>query len=140
VLFVDEANASLSLMAEGMARTLGLSQFVFSSAGVDPKPVSDTVVRFMKEKGVDLSRVAPKAIHQIPDLDHYQVVVALSPVVRRAFPTQPRKLVYLEWNLEDPARPDLTAEQRWEACAIAYAQIDGQVRELVQAVLGTDEA
>jgi phosphate transport system protein len=139
VLFVDEANASLSLMAEAMARLLGLSHFVFSSAGVDPKPVADVVLRFMKEKGADLSRVAPRAIHQIPDLDHYQVVVALAPRVRRAFPTQPRKLVYLEWNIEDPARPGLTAEQAWETCKAAYAQLDGQVRELVQAVLGTEE-
>jgi protein-tyrosine-phosphatase len=138
VLFVDAANASLSLMAESMARTLHLPQFVFSSAGVDPKPVAEEVVRYMKGKGIDLTRTAPKAIHQIPDLDHYQVVVGLVPEVRRAFPKQPRKLVYLDWNIEDPARPGLTLEQRLAACDEAWGLIEAHVRDLVQAVLGTE--
>ena len=138
VLFVDESNASLSLMADGFARSLGLPQFVFSSAGVDPKPASEEVVRFMKGKGIDLSRTAPKAIHQIPDLDHYQVVVGLVPEVRRAFPKQPRKLVYLDWPMEDPARAGLTPEQRQAACLAAYGLIEAHVRDLVQAVLGND--
>jgi protein-tyrosine-phosphatase len=138
VLFVDENNASLAPMAEAMAKSLQLPQFVFSSAGVDPRPIAPEVVRFMKEKGMDLSRAAPKAIHQIPDLDHYQVVVALAKEVRRAFPKQPRKLVYLEWNVEDPTRAELSAEQRQAACPIAYGLIESHVRDLVQAVLGTE--
>jgi phosphate transport system protein len=138
VLFVDENNASLGPMAEALAKSLRLPQFVFGSAGVDPKPVAAEVIQLMREKGIDLSRTAPKAIHQIPDLDHYQVVVALAPEVRRAFPKQPRKLVYLEWNIEDPTRPGLPPEQRAAACQVAYALIDTHVRDLVQAVLGTE--
>lgn len=138
VLFVDEHHAALGPMAEALAKGLQLPQFVFSSAGVDPKPVADEVVRFMQEKGLDLSRMAPKAIHQIPDLDHYQVVVALAPEVRRAFPKQPRKLVYLEWNIANPAQAGLAPDQRREACAVAYGLIDAHIRDLVQAVLGTE--
>ena len=138
VLFVDENHAALGPMAEAMAKSLQLPQFVFSSAGVDPRPIAPEVVRFMREKGMDLSRAAPKAIHQIPDLDHYQVVVALAREVRRAFPKQPRKLVYIEWNIEDPARTELSAEQRQAACPVAYGLIEAHVRDLVQAVLGTE--
>jgi phosphate transport system protein len=137
VLFVDAHHATLAPMAEALAMGLRLPQFVFSSAGVDPQPVAEVVIRFMHEKGIDLSRTAPKAIHQVPDLDHYQVVVALSPEVRRAFPKQPRKLVYLEWSVEDPARPGLSLEQRRTACATSFRQMDAQIRDLVQAVLGT---
>jgi protein-tyrosine-phosphatase len=136
VLFVDEHDASLAPMAEALARGMGLPQFVFSGAGVDPQPVAEPVVRFMQGKGVDLTRHAPRAIHQITDLDHYQVVVALSPEACRAFPKQPRKLVYLDWNIEDPARSGLTAEERAMACQAAYDQIEARVRDLVQAVVG----
>jgi phosphate transport system protein len=138
VLFVDEHHEGLAPMAEAIAKGLGLSQFIFNSAGVDPKPMSEAVVRLMHEKGIDLSKRAPKAIHQIPDLDHYQVVVALSPEVRRAFPKQPRKLVYLDWGMENPSRAGLEPEQTREAWSRAYEQVDAHIRELVQAVLGTE--
>ncbi len=137
VLFMDENNASLGPMAEALAKSLELPQFGFSSAGLDPKPVSVDVVEFMKEKGIDLSRAAPKAIHQIPDLDHYQVVVALAREVRRAFPKQPRKLVYLDWEIPDPVRSEVPPEERRAACQAAYESIKAHVCDLVQAVLGS---
>ena len=34
----------------------------------------------MKEKGFDLSRAAPKAIFQVPNLDHYNVIVGVAAV------------------------------------------------------------
>jgi phosphate transport system protein len=138
VLFVDEHHEGLAPMAEAIAKGLGLPQFLFNSAGVDPKPMVEEVVRLMQEKGIDLSRRAPRAIHQIPDLDHYQVVVALSPEVRRAFPKQPRKLVYLDWGIENPAHAGLGPEPQREAWMTAYGQIDAHIRDLVQAVLGTE--
>jgi phosphate transport system protein len=71
VLFVGEHNACRSQMAEAIAQSLGQFKFVFSSAGLDPSSVDSRTVAFMKEKGVDLFCAAPKAIHQVFNLDHY---------------------------------------------------------------------
>ena len=56
VLFVDEHHEGLAPMAEAIAKGLGLPQFIFNSAGVDPKPMAEAAVRLMQEKGIDLSQ------------------------------------------------------------------------------------
>src|SRR5207244_8776220 len=39
ILFVDNSNSCRSQMAEGIANSLGRPEFLFSSAGLDPKPI-----------------------------------------------------------------------------------------------------
>ncbi|MCX8109131.1 MAG: phosphate signaling complex protein PhoU, partial [Verrucomicrobiae bacterium] len=88
ILFVDKYNAGASLMAEGIGESLGHKNFIFASAGLEPRAPNDCVVEFMKEKGMDISHKNPKAINQVPDLQHYHIVVALHPDARRLFPPQ----------------------------------------------------
>ena len=96
VLFVDKANSTASQMAEAIANSMDLGEFIFRSAGVDPKPIPESIIQFTGRRGMDVSRMWPKAIHEIPNLDHYQVIVALDPQVHRAFPEHPRKVVFLD--------------------------------------------
>jgi hypothetical protein len=138
VLFVDEHHA---VGADGRGDRQGAGIAAVSSSTARGWIRSRWRRRWFgscRKKGSTCRARAPKAIHQIPDLDHYQVVVALSPEVRRAFPKQPRKLVYLDWGIENPARAGLGPEQRREAWPTAYGQIDAHIRDLVQAVLGTE--
>ncbi|MBE0618383.1 MAG: hypothetical protein IH608_10725, partial [Proteobacteria bacterium] len=94
-------------------------------------------VAFMAEKRFDLTRVAPKGIFQVPNLDHYQAVVGLDPEVQRAFPRLPRKVVFLDWSIPDPSEADGSEEQVRAAFEDTYRFIDSHIRDLVEAILGT---
>ena len=78
VLFVDKSNSCRSQMAEGIANSLGRPEFLFSSAGIEPKPIDGRTISFLAEKRIDISRQVPKSVAQIPNLDHYHVIVALA--------------------------------------------------------------
>jgi phosphate transport system protein len=136
MVFVDEHNSCRSVMAEAIASSMNLPGFIFTSAGLDPQPVEAATIAFMKEKGLDISHVAPKTIHQIPNLDHYNVIVALSDKVKRAFPQQPRKMVYLDWGVQDPSTVRGTPEEIRAAHEHAFQFLQTNLRDLVEAILG----
>lgn len=134
VLFVDEHNARRSLMAEAIGTALGEPGFIFSSAGLDPTPVDSATISFMGEKGFDVSRTVPKAISQVPNLEHHHVIVLLGPEAKRAFPRRPRKAVLLEWAIEDPGEVRGTDVETRAAYEKTYGFIEGQIRDLVSAI------
>jgi phosphate transport system protein len=136
ILFVGEHNACRSQMAEAIAQSLGQPKFIFSSAGVDPQAVDARTLAFMKEKGLDVSRMVPKAINQVPNLDHYQVIVGVAKEAQQAFPRSPRKTVYVDWSVEDPSRVQGSAEEIRAAYESAFQFLSSHVRDLVGAVVG----
>jgi phosphate transport system protein len=136
VLFIDEHNACRSQMAEAIAHSLNLPKFIFTSAGLEPQPIDPMTVVFMKEKGHDVARMVPKAINQVPNLDHYHVIVALAPEARKAFPRKPRKLAFLDWCVNDPSQAQGTHAEINAAYERAYQFIHEQINDLVQAILG----
>ena len=77
ILFFDMSNACLSQMAEGLGNAMRLPRFVFSSAGAVPQPVDARAVKFMADKGIDISGQTSKALEQVSQWEQYQVVVAL---------------------------------------------------------------
>ena len=136
VLFVDDHNACRSQIAEAIAKSLNQPKFIFSSAGIEPQPLAPTTVSYMKEKGVDMARMVPKAINQVPNLDHYHVIVVLAPEAKKAFPQKPRKVVFLDWSVNDPSQAQGTAAQVAAAYEDTYRFIDVHVKDLVAAILG----
>jgi phosphate transport system protein len=138
VLFVDEHNACRSLMAEAVAGGMSLPCFQFASAGLKPKPVEPATREFMRGKGCDVSRMAAKALSQVPNLDHYRVVVALAGEVRAAFPQAPRDVVLLDWITPDPSRTEGSPAQVNAAYEQTYQFIQEHLRDLVDAILGPD--
>src|SRR5262245_24482301 len=103
VLFVDQHNACRSQMAEAIANTLGQDRLLFASAGLDPRPVDPRTISFLLNRGIDIASQKAKAVSQIPNLDHYHVMIALDKEAQRAFPTPPTKTVCLEWIVADPS-------------------------------------
>jgi len=134
ILFVDEYNACRSQMAEAIAQSLDLPEFLFSSAGVEPRPIDQNTMQFMREKGFDLTRVAPKTIFQVPNLDHYQVIVALAAEAQQAFPRRPRKTVLLDWHVADPSRVEGSSEEIRAAYEATYQFIESHLRDLIEAI------
>jgi phosphate transport system protein len=137
VLFVDYQNSCLSQIAESVALDSRKNNFIFSSAGVVPTPIHRETIDFMKSKDIDVSRNAPKAIHQIPNLDHYQIIIALDDEARKAFPSCSPKIVFLDWTVSDPLKAG-SADEKRAAFEKAYIYIKEQINDLITAVSGTE--
>lgn len=138
VLFIDHNNSCSSQIAEAIALDLKKFNFIFASAGTDPAPINRATIDFMKGKGYDLSRTAPKAIHQIPNLDHYQIIIALDDDARKAFSTFSSKIVFLDWPAADPSVEYFTPEEQHQAYEKVFKFLKSQIHDLVEAIAGTE--
>jgi phosphate transport system protein len=136
LLFVDEHNSCRSQMAEAIGNSLGQPKFVFSSAGLDRRPIDPAALNFLKDKGLDISRHSSKAIDQIPHLDHYQIIVALAEPARRVFPPPPTKAVCLDWSVRDPSAIEGSPSEVRAAYQETYDFLQAHIQDLVEAVLG----
>ena len=136
VLFVDQHNSCRSQIAAGIANSLRQSKFIFSSAGLDPTTVEPGTVQFLKEKGIDLTGQSSKSLKQIPNLEHYQVVVLLAPEARKAFSPGPSKTVVLDWSVADPSKTQGAPAEVHAAYERAYKTIESQLHDLIEAILG----
>ena len=126
VLFVDDNNSNASQMAEAIGNSLNQESFVFSSAGINAETIEAGTIEFLKAKGHDVSNNISKAVANIPNLDHYQVIVSLSKQGASAFPTPPTKTISIAWELGQ-------AEGDNEA---TYTFLNQHINDLVQAILG----
>jgi len=136
ILFVDEHNSCRSQMAEGIANSLGRPQFIVSSAGLDPRPVDPTTLSFLKEKGIDITRQSSKAVAQVPNLEHYHIIIALAQDAQKVFPRPPHKTVCLDWSVPDPSMVKGTAAEIRAAYERAYQEIRAHIHDLVEAIVG----
>ncbi len=139
VLFVDETHGCLSRVADAIASGRGGKRFWFSSAGVGASAVDPQTVRFLAEKGIDISHQASRSIDQVPQLDHVQVIVALSKDAEKAFPKKPTKTLCLHWDVLDPSKAHGTPEEVRAAYERAFDLLANHIRDLVQAILGEDQ-
>ncbi len=101
ILFVCVENAGRSQMAEAFANHYGKGRVVAESAGTVPaREVNPTVVKAMKEKGLDISRNHPARI----DLERAKtadIVVTMGCSVEDVCPARLLRNAF-DWGLEDP--------------------------------------
>lgn len=138
MLFLDDNNSCCSQMAEAIALAMNQPRFIFTSAGVEPKPIDAVTLNFMKEKGFDLSRNAPRMLYNIPNLEFYDVVIALSKDTVKAFPQSARKAIILDWTIDDPSKVHGTEETVQAAYEEAFQFIKSHLNDLIEAILGTE--
>jgi len=138
VLFVDETNGCLSLMAEEIACRLGAQRFAFASAGLTPGPIDPGTVRFLAARDIDVSQRVPKSTADIARFDQLQVIVALSKEAQAAS-QKPFKALAVEWLVPDPSKARGTQEDVHAAYEQAFESLTHHIRDLVQAILGNDE-
>lgn len=136
VLFVDQENGCLSRIAEAVASSLGARRFSFESAGLTAGAVEPQTVRFLGQKGVDVSSRPSKAYRDVPQLERVQVVVALCKEAEQAFPPKPAKSLGLRWLVPDPGTVPGTPEEVQAEYERAYQSLLNHTRDLVQAILG----
>jgi protein-tyrosine-phosphatase len=138
VLFVDDHNRCRSQMAEAIASLQNQPRFIFNSAGTDPQPIDRATADFMRTKEFDFSRLVPKALHQIPNLDHYHVIVTFSAAAHKMFPQQPRKTIFLDWSIEDPSEKKGDPKEIQKNYEEVYQFIKSQLEDLIHAIIGTE--
>ena len=136
VLFVDQHNSCRSQLAEAVGHAIQQPKFVFASAGLEPKELDPGTVAFLRDKGVDISRQTPRAVGQVPNVEHFQVIVALSEEARRAFPDPPTKVVCLDWSVRDPSTVKGSPAEVKAAYDETYDFLRAHLRDLVEAILG----
>ena len=135
ILFFDLDNACLSQMAERIATAQRQPRFVFSSAGAAPRPLDERVVKFMAGKGIAISGQQSKPLEQVPDWQHFQVVVALGAQSRKAFPSRPGKTIFFTWSIKDPAAAGGPPDPAPAAFESAYQSLESHIKELLAAIL-----
>ena len=84
------------------------------------------------------SRVVPKSLVEIPNLDHYNVIVALAPEVRRVFPQKPRKTIFLDWSVKDPSKVEGNSAQVLADYEEVYDFLKTNITDLVNAVINVN--
>lgn len=136
VLFVDQDNACRSQIAEAVANSLGQPKLVFASAGLNPKLVDPEALKFLKSKGIEV-RPTSKSIEQVPNLEHYQVIIALDPEVKKALPRTANRVVTLEWAVKDPSTAGSAVDAQ-NAYEEVYRSIHEHVSDLSEAILGDE--
>lgn len=139
ILFVDEADACRAQMAVGIGKSLGLQRFLFNSAGISPRPVDPRTIEFMASKGIDISNQTSKYLNQIPDLEAYEVIIALCKEAQVAFPPPPTKTVSIPWHIDDPSRVKGSEDEIRAAYERTYDYLYTHISDLVNAVLGNDK-
>jgi phosphate transport system protein len=139
VLFVDEHHGCRSRMAEGISKSLGLPQFQFSSAGLDPRPAAAAVLRLLAAKGLEAAPSEPRNVKDVPDLARVQVIVALDRASRRVFPPPPTKTVALDWAIADPSSVRGSATEIEAAYEQSFQHLRMQIQDLVRALLGENQ-
>lgn len=139
VLFVDRFNACRSQMAEAAGNALGQPKFVFASAGLEPTRIDETTTAFLKRKGIDISHHRSRSIEEVAPLDQYQAIVALAEEARKVFPPPPRKVVCIDWSIQDPSKVRGTADEVWAAYEDTFQYLQCHIQSLVDAIL-RDEA
>jgi phosphate transport system protein len=135
MVFLDAHNHCRSQMAEAIAGSLCYPNFIFTSAGMTPQPMDPGTVAFLAGKGLDISRAQSRSIEQLPNLDSAQIIVALDPAAKRAFP-KPSKAVCLDWSLDDPSHASGTEAEKQAAYEQTYQFLKQHISEICDAVLG----
>jgi protein-tyrosine-phosphatase len=101
-----------------------------------PQPVDARVVKFMAAKAVDISKQSSKSLEQVPEWQHYQVIVCFGGKVRDAIsPPASGKTVFFNWPVKDPLLETGSAAATNAAFEEAYQSLNAHIRELLGAIL-----
>jgi protein-tyrosine-phosphatase len=139
VLFVDERNGELSLMAEQIARKAFPESGSYASCGWKADgAVDDGFVAFMDRMGHDVDEVTPTPCTEHMDaFDEVHVLVSLQKDPREHLPPIPFHTVLQIWEV-DPIPQELDRDRTDAALSIAYREIAAHVEDLMTTLRGAE--
>jgi protein-tyrosine-phosphatase len=103
ILFLCEDNASLSQMAEAVAKHLGPPKVKVFSAGIRPTTIPSQVYRVMEESGVSLQGQSCKRMNEVP-LNEIDLVISFEGADKKCSPL-PKRTKVENWSIpaENPS-------------------------------------
>jgi len=139
VVFVDERNDGLSVMAEQIARKAFPESGSYASCGWNPAAAADEgFIAFMDRMGHDADDHAPvPASEHLDPLDEVHVVVSLQGDPRGHLPPIPFHTVVQIWEVP-PIPQGLDRDRTDAALAEAYRDVAGRVEDLMTTLRGEE--
>lgn len=137
ILFIDEHNSMRGRIAESVGNGLKQPGFIFASAGIDPRPIDQRTADFLKSKGCEVPATPSRLLSQIPNLDYYHVIIVFASEAKGVFPREPRKTIYLDWEIEAPSLQRDNEEMIARGYEAMFEFITAHVTNLVNAVTGS---
>lgn len=134
VMFVETHNDSHSQMAEAVLAALGNPRLVAGSAGIHPKPLDPRLERFLADKGFATTHLFSKHLEQVPNWEHYQIIVAFDRRAAKYFAQRLRTAICLDWTAPPLPGPDADEATYRSACEAALQQIQTHIAELAEAI------
>ena len=134
VLFIDQHNHCRSRMAEAIATSLALPDMLFSSAGLDPQAIDPRLPAFLAEKGLEVLHPEPRSLDQIPNLSHYDVVIAFDENAYYSLQVDRTPTVCIDWSVPDPSKVDGNPDMVRDAYERTFGFIQAQLQDLVDAI------
>jgi phosphate transport system protein len=138
LLFLDEHDSCRAPMAAAIGRSLNKPRFIFASAGLNTRPRDSELAKVLATKGISLDSDAPKRLQDLPDLDHYHVIIGLAKDVQKALPPPPRKTVFLDWTVPNPRETKGPPEEIQAAYERVFQELHSHIHDLVQAIVGEE--
>jgi phosphate transport system protein len=134
VLFIDQHNHCRSRMAEAIATSLALPRMLFSSAGLDPQAIDPRLPAFLTEKGLEVLDPRPRSLDQIPNLTHYDVVIAFDESAYYSLRFHRTPTVCIDWSVPDPSKVEGNPDEVHDAYERTFRFIHAQLQDLVDAI------
>jgi protein-tyrosine-phosphatase len=105
ILFLCEDNASLSQMAEAVAKHLGPPKVKVFSAGIRPTTIPSLVYRVMEESGVSLQGQSCKKMNEVP-LNEIDLVISFQGADKK-ITSLPKRAKVENWSIPTPDSSDI---------------------------------
>jgi protein-tyrosine-phosphatase len=107
ILFLCQDNASLSQMAEAVAKHLGPPKVKVFSAGITPTTIPSQVYRVMEESGVSLKGQSCKKMSEVP-LNEIDLVISFEGADKKCN-FLPKRTKVENWSIPAPDDADLNS-------------------------------
>ena len=107
ILFLCQDNASLSQMAEAVAKHLGPPKVKVFSAGITPTTIPLQVYRVMEESGVSLKGQSCKKMSEVP-LNEIDLVISFEGADKKCS-FLPKRTKVENWSIPAPDSADLNS-------------------------------
>ncbi|MDZ7346688.1 MAG: hypothetical protein ONA69_07845, partial [candidate division KSB1 bacterium] len=136
ILFVDDDNAIISQMAEGIANSLQKPKFRFFSAGINPQPIHPMIVGFMAEKGINISEQKPKSVAEVTGKETIHGVILLSPHIKPSQLSLPLTTIVIEWPMKMPKMKPNDPGALFPHLEKAFDSLRANICDLIEAISG----
>lgn len=138
ILFVDERNDCLSLLAQAHGSKAFPESASYSSGGWDPAPeIPPVVLEYLDSRGFDTDGLRPRPLAPRDEKGrHYHVIVGLGADPAQRLATVPYLTATLEWDV-GPI-PQLDAPDATEQLERAHQSIAEEIRALMELLAGPD--